>query len=401
MSGESLNRGKFTGVPRTVIALGFVSLFMDTSSELIHSLLPVYLTTVLGVSALTVGVIEGVAEATASITKVFSGVISDYLGRRKLLLVLGYGLAALTKPMFPLSNTASWVLTARFTDRIGKGIRGAPRDALVADVTPPESRGAAYGLRQSLDTAGAFAGPLLALTLMALLHDNLRQVLWIAVIPAVISVVVLVSAVRESTPGLRERRTRSPVKRSELRRLGRPFLIVVIIGALFSLARFSEAFLVLRAATAGLGIGLVPLVLVVMNIVYFASAYPAGWLSDRISRHVLLAMGLAALILSDLLLAGASTVPRVLSGAAIWGLHMGFSQGILVALVADAVPAELRGTAFGIFNLVSGFALLGASLFAGWLWEIFGPQMTFHAGAGFALLAMLGLLFYRPGIIRR
>lgn len=382
-------------MPGTVIALGLVSLFMDTSSELIHSLLPVYLTTVLGIGVLSLGIIEGVAEAAAYIAKVFSGIISDYLGKRKLLAVLGYGLAALTKPMFPLANTVGMVLAARFLDRIGKGIRGAPRDALVADVTPPKMRGAAYGLRQSLDTVGAFAGPLLAIGLMALMADQLRSVLWFAVIPAVIAVAVLLIGVREPARSWERKSFHSPIRRTELQRLGGAYWGVVLIGAVFSLARFSEAFLVLRASDVGVSVGFVPLIMVAMSLVYSLSAYPAGWLSDRIPRTEVLALGFFALMVADVILATAQAPSIVLIGAGVWGLHMGLSQGILSTLVADAVPADLRGTAFGFFNLVSGVALLGASVIAGALWELFGPSTTFFTGSGLAVVALVGLQFRR------
>ena len=377
-------------LPRGVVALGFVSLFMDMSSEMVHSLLPVFLISVLGVSAMSVGVIEGVAEATASIVKVFSGTISDWLGRRKPLLLLGYGLAALTKPMFPLAQGLGLVLTARFVDRIGKGIRGAPRDALVADITPIESRGTAYGLRQSMDTVGAFAGPSVALLLMAATHDNFRLVFWVAVIPAFISVLFIVFGVREPEMTITHRR-RSPIHRDELRRLPTAFWVVTAFAAVLTLARFSEAFLLLRASNLGLSATYVPLVLIVMNVVYAASAWPFGYLADRIDRRSLLALGIVLLIAADVTLAAASSLWAVGVGTALWGLHMGVTQGLLTVLVADAAPADLRGTAFGVFNLLTGMALLLASVLAGVLWTAAGPAATFVAGAGFSLIALVGL----------
>ncbi|MGH8662225.1 MAG: MFS transporter [Burkholderiales bacterium] len=375
--------------------LGFVSLFMDVSSELIHSLLPVFMVTSLGATALMVGVVEGVAEATALIVKVFSGTISDWLGRRKGLTVLGYGLGALSKPLFALALTVHWVFVARFMDRIGKGIRGAPRDALIADLTPPEIRGAAYGLRQSLDTVGAFLGPLLAIGLMVLWAGDFRAVFWFAVVPAVISVLILVLGVHEPEAGAAHARPASPVDWRSLREFGGAYWWIVVAGGVFTLARFSEAFLILRAQQAGLADSFAPLVLVVMNAVYAISAYPSGRLADRMSHGNLLAAGLAVLILADLVLAQAQGLAVVLTGVVLWGLHMGMTQGLLATMVAGAAPAHLRGTAFGFFNLVGGGAVLIASVLAGLLWDQLGAAVTFYAGAAFSILALALLMLRR------
>jgi MFS family permease len=383
-------------VPRAVVALGMVSLFMDISSEIIHSLLPAFLVTVLGVSALSVGIIEGIAEATASISKIFSGAISDWIGKRKPLVLLGYGLAALTKPLFPLAGNAGLVLLARFVDRIGKGIRGAPRDALVADVTPPELRGSAYGLRQSMDTVGAFVGPLLAMLLMAASRDNFRLVFWVAVIPAAAAVLVVIYGVKEPAVPHGDERRRFPIRRAELVQLNTEFWWLVGVATVLTLARFSEAFLLLAAEHAGMALALIPGVLVTMNIVYAASAYPLGRLSDRMSRRTLLLAGVGILIAADIVLATAGTVWQVVIGAAIWGLHMGATQGLLSALVVGAAPAHLRGTAFGFYSLITGVALLAASVVAGWLWTAFGPAATFTGGALFAGLALIGILLRAP-----
>jgi MFS family permease len=383
-------RSGLRAIPRGVWVLGFVSMFMDISSEMIHGLLPVFLVSVLGASAGMVGLIEGVGEATASISKLFSGWLSDKLGKRKALTVTGYGLGALSKPLFALAPTASLVLAARFSDRVGKGIRGAPRDALVGDMVPEGLRGAAYGLRQSLDTVGAFAGPLLAVALMAALHDNFRLIFWLALIPGLISVLVLVAGVRE--PPHQAATTEAPLRFKDLKTVGSAYWIVVAVGAVLTLARFSEAFLILRAQKAGLALALAPLVLVVMNIVYALSAYPLGALSDRIDRKLMLAAGFATLIGADIVLAFAPNLWIVMGGVALWGLHMGMTQGLLSALVADEAPANLRATAFGVFNFASGIALLLASLIAGFLWEVIGPSATFIAGAIFTALG-LSVLF--------
>ena len=382
-------------LPTAIWAMGFGSLFMDSSSELVHSLLPVFMTTVLGASMVTVGIIEGVAEATASITKVFSGMLSDYLGKRKFLMIFGYSLAALTKPVFPLATSIGWVFGARFVDRIGKGIRGAPRDALIADVTPAPLRGAAYGLRQSLDSVGAFIGPLLALLFMALFNENIHAVLWVAVLPAFLAVLVLGIYVKEPEDPATGSKVKTPIKMADARRLQSQYWLVVILGTVFTLARFSDAFLILRAENVGLSIGLVPMIMIVMNIVYSLLAYPAGVAADRFSRRTLLIAGLGLLILADLVLGFAKTPLEVYAGAAIWGGHMAMTQGLLSKLVADTAPEDLRGTAFGIFNLLSGIALLVASVLAGELWSHFGPAATFLGGAAFAGIAAVGLLGYR------
>lgn len=383
------------GIPKTVWALGFVSMFMDISSEMIHALLPLYMVTVLGTSVLAVGLIEGVAEATASIVKVFSGALSDRFGKRKLLAVVGYGLAALTKPVFPLADTLAWLVGARFVDRIGKGIRGAPRDALVADVTSAETRGAAYGLRQTLDTIGSFTGPLLAIGLMAWTANNYQQVFWLAVLPASVSVAVLVFCVHEPKRPAAERPCRLPLGRRDLAGLGRTYWAVVGIGLVFTLARFSEAFLLLRAEPAGLPPMWAPLVLVVMGIAYSLSAWPAGALSDRMPRTDVLLIGVALLIAADLVLAFVPGLSGLALGVTLWGLHMGFTQGLFNALIADSAPAALRGTAFGVFHLLTGVAQLLASVFAGTLWDALGFQATFVAGALLAAAAGLGLLLRR------
>ena len=379
-------------IPSGIWALGFVSLFMDVSSEMIHALLPVYLVVGLGATALAVGIIEGIAEATAAITKIFSGALSDRIGRRKELAALGYGLAAFTKPIFPLAPTIAWLVAARFIDRVGKGIRGAPRDALVADLSPPELRGASFGLRQTLDTVGAFLGPLLAIGLMGVFADDFVAVFWVAVVPAFLAFGLIVFAVREPARPAGARPVRNPLSRAELGLLGRAYWWVVGVAALFTLARFSEAFLILRAESAGLPLMLVPAVLVVMNIAYAASAYPVGALSDRMDRVRLLIVGLGLLIAADLALAFAQGLGAIACGVVLWGLHMGFTQGLLAALVADAVPAELRGTAYGMFNLVTGLAMLAASVIAGALWDRVGPAGTFLAGAAFAAATIAGLV---------
>ena len=379
-------------IPGGVWALGFVSFFMDVSSEMIHGLLPLFLVHVLGASAVALGLIEGIAEATGSITKVFSGTLSDWLGKRKLLTGLGYAIGAASKPLFALAPSVSWVLAARFSDRIGKGVRGAPRDALVADLAPADVRGAAYGLRQTLDTAGAFAGPLLAVALMQATHDDFRFVFWAAVCPALVSVAVLVFGVVEPDRPRRLDADRSALRLAGLGQLGPTYWGIVAVGAVLTLARFSEAFLVLRAASLGLPLALAPLVLVVMNLLYATSAYPMGALSDSIDRRIIVGIGFGMLALADLVLAFAPGPWVAMVGVGLWGFHMGMTQGLLGALVADTAPEALRGTAFGFFHLISGVTMLIASVLAGLLWERLGAPATFLAGAAFTMSGVVAML---------
>lgn len=377
-------------IPRGVWVVGGVSMLMDISSESIHSLLPLFMVTTLGTSVLVIGLIEGLAEATALFIKVFSGAISDYLGKRKGLALLGYGLGALSKLFFALASSSGMVLGARLMDRAGKGIRGAPRDALVADITPPELRGAAYGLRQSMDTTGAFLGPLLAVGLMLLLHNDFRAVFWIALIPGFLSVALLYFGLKEPKTPVEHKRT-NPIKRENLTRLGKSCWWVIGLGAVFTLARFSEAFLVLRAQQSGVPLALIPLVMVVMNVIYSFSAYPFGKLSDGMSHTRLLQWGLVVLIAADVVLALSTHWTGIIVGVALWGMHMGMTQGLLAAMVAKTAPADLRGTAFGLFSLVSGVGLLMASVGAGAIWELWGAEYTFYAGAVICLLTLLYL----------
>jgi MFS family permease len=398
MPGKSGSIHRLGGIPGGVWALGFVSLLMDVSSEMIHALLPIYLVAVLGTSALTVGIIEGIAEATAAIVKIFSGALSDRLGKRKLLAALGYGLAALTKPVFPLAPSVGWLVAARFVDRIGKGIRGAPRDALIADLAPQHLRGASFGLRQSLDTVGAFLGPLLAILLMWLTANDYVAVFWFAVVPAFLSAALIIFVVKEPDRPKELPAVKSPLSRREFGRLGRTFWLVVAVATVFTLARFSEAFLLLRAQSIGVEATFIPAVLVVMNVAYALAAYPAGILSDRIDRVTVLIIGVTLLIAADLTLGLAAGIAAVAAGIVLWGLHMGFTQGLLATLVADAAPPELRGTAFGMFNLFTGVALLAASVIAGALWDAAGPRGTFLAGAALTALALAGLLAIRGSL---
>lgn len=392
MKPEKTQHHALAQIPLSIWMLGFVSLLMDVSSEMIHSLLPLFMVTTLGASALTIGMIEGAAEATALIVKIFSGMLSDYMGKRKWLAVAGYAMAAITKPVFALASSSGAIMSARLIDRVGKGIRGAPRDALVADIAPPWLRGAAFGLRQSLDTVGAFVGPLIATGLMLLWANDFRAIFWVAVIPACLAVALLIFGVQE--PGHNaDTQPVNPIQRKNLKRLTSAYWWIVIIGAFFTLARFSEAFLVLRAQQSGMALALVPLVMMLMSIVYAGSAYPFGKLSDNMSHIRLLVLGLLVLIAADLVLAYSSHWSMVVAGVTLWGLHMGMTQGLLATMVADTAPADLRGTAYGFFNLMSGIAMLIASVVAGILWDRFGANYTFDAGAIFCIIVLLVIAF--------
>ena len=388
-----MNQPSIPRIPKTIWMLGFVSLFTDMSSEIVHSLLPILLATGLGASALVIGLIEGAAEALVMVTKVFSGYISDAMGRRKPLVLFGYGLAAIVKPIFPLADSVWLFTTARMLDRFGKGVRGAPRDAMVSELSPAEIRGASFGLRQSMDTVGAVLGPLLAVVLLLWTSNNIKLVLWVAVIPGFIAVFLLLTAVPEPS-NTNQKPARMPISREGLSQLGKPFWRVVIIGAVISLARFSEAFLILRASHLQVPLTYIPLVLVVMSVIYALSAYPAGKLSDRMPRHHLLALGMLLLALACLVLAVATNYWLLFFGIALWGLHMGFSQGILASMVADTANPDYRGTAFGVFNLVSGLGLLLASVTAGALWDFISPSASFVFGAVISILSVILLISF-------
>ena len=377
-------------IPRSIWALGFVSLFMDASSELIHSLLPVFMVSTLGASMIFVGIVEGIAEATSLIVKIFSGTLSDYLRKRKLLTVIGYGMSTFTKPFFPLANTIGLVLSARFVDRIGKGIRDAPRDAMMGDIAPPEIRGTCFGLRQSLDTVGAFLGPLLAICGMLLLSDNIRAVLWIAIIPAFIAFIILIIGVKEPKIHHHEK-IKIKIKIKDIYKIGSAYWQLVAVAGVLTLARFSEAFLILKAKDTGLSIAFVPLVMVAMNFIYAFAAYPAGIISDKVNRKTILLIGIVFLIIADIVLGFTSNLWMLTLGIIFWGMHMAFTQGLLATMVTDTTPQELRGTAYGVFNFVCGIAMLFSSIIAGVLWSRYGSSLAFFTGAMFSTIAFIGL----------
>lgn len=387
--------GRVPLIPRPVWVLGFVSMFMDISSEMVHSLLPVFIVTVLHASAFSLGLIEGVAEATALVTRVFSGTLSDALGRRKPLATLGYAMGTLSKPLFAVASSVQVVFSARFIDRIGKGIRGAPRDALVADMADEASRGASFGIRQSLDSVGAVLGPLGAVGLMAVFSGDIRMVFWAAVVPGVLAVTLIAIGVREPAQS-RHSPNAFSLSLHAARRFPASYWLVVVFGSVFTLARFSEAFLLLRVQGLGVRAGIVPVFYMIMNAVYALSAYPSGAISDRLGRRGVLGAGIAVLAASNLVMAVSGSPLTAALGVAMWGLHLGLTQGILASLVADTSPEDLKGSAFGLFSLASGVAMLAASLTAGLLWDLWGPQATFIAGACFSAVSLVGFAASAP-----
>ncbi len=388
----SFSKTWFAPIPRNVWILGFVSLFTDMGSGVVYSLLPFFLVSTLGANVLTVGLIEGLAEATAAIAKIFAGALSDFWQNRKTLAIVGYGLSALSKPLFALTATPATVLGVFLCDRLGKGIRVAPRDALIADTTPPEQLGAAYGLRQSLDTIGAFLGPLAAFTLMAGTAQDFRLVFKLTLIPGLLAVGLLLLGIQEPETARSAKARPHPFDGEVLKQLGRPYWVLLAIALIASLGNSSNAFLLLRANELGMAPTVVPLALVVMNITYFLSAYPAGFLSDRLGRSGVLLSGfiLYSLVYAGFAFAHAPWQVWILFGS--YGIHLGMNKGIVSALIADTVPAALRGTAFGLFNFVMGGALFLASFLAGGLWQWQGSRVTFLVGSG--LTAIAALLFF-------
>jgi len=380
--------------PTTVCVLGCVSLLMDVSSEMVQTLLPLYLVSGLGLSAISIGMIEAIAIGTATLTKLFAGVFSDLVGSRKGLVVLGYGLGGVGKRFFPLADGIGAIVGARFIDRVGRGIRSAPRDALIADSAPPDKRGACFGLRESLDTVGGFLGPLIAVLVMLLSGGDYKLVFWLAVIPAVLAVVVLMVGINEKTSRSKPADRQTAMNLLRLApTLGRGFWFVMMAAAILMMARFSEAFLLLQATEIGIAASYVPLVLVLMHLVYGFCAYPVGVLSDRIGRRGLLIGSVVILGAADLILASVPGMAGYLIGIALWGMHMGMSQGLLATLIADHAPDKLRGTAFGVFNLICGVALMVGNLIAGVVWDQIGTYMTFMVVAGFCGLSVIILCF--------
>jgi MFS family permease len=397
-----MNNRPHQKLPKSIWVLGFVSLFMDISSEMVHSLLPLFLVTGLGASMATVGIIEGVAESTALISKVFSGYISDYFNRRKWLVVIGYSLSVITKPLFALASSVAMVFSARFIDRIGKGIRGAPRDALIVDITPKSIRGAAFGLRQALDTVGAFIGPLLAFSLMLLWENDFRKIFWVAVIPGAIAIFLLLSGIQEPTkkPLQNDKKasTKSPQKPihwHQLKLLSVNYWWIVVIASILTLARFSEAFLILKAQNIGISLAYIPLIMVVMNLMFAVSAFPMGKLADKLSQPMLLVCGILVLVVADILLANAQNWFLLILGISLWGLHLGMTQGLLSTLVANEAPDKFRGSCFGVFHLINGIAMLIASVLAGFIWEFWGAPWVFYSGVFWCLMAVLFIGFLK------
>ena len=378
-------------IPRNVWALGIVSLLMDLSSEMILSILPIFLVTGLGISVLSLGLIEGLAEGVASVIKAFSGALSDYLKKRKILIVIGYGISTLTKPFFALASTATWIFTARFVDRLGKGIRGAPRDSLIADSTSTKIRGTAYSLRQSLDTLGALLGPIIAIIILYLTTNNFRFVLWFAVIPAVLCIVVLIFGVKETTLKKNISSKKSYFLFKNFSKITPVIWLFFLIVFILNLGHFSEAFLLLRSQEIGLKVSFIPIVFVVMNVAYAIVAVPFGHLADRGGFFILIVCGFLILVLADIILALTNSVGWMFVGIIFWGIHLGMTQGLLLAMISKLSPLELRGTSFGLFHAITGIALLIASLIAGYLWQYYNSGLIFFVSA---IITSVGISFF-------
>jgi len=391
MDSKNKNMSKLKKIPKSIWTLGIVSLFMDISSEIIHSLLPIFMVSILGSSIIAIGIVEGISEATFLLIRIFSGVLSDYLGKRKIISVIGYGISALSKPLFPLANSVSLILIARFFDRLGKGVRESPRDALIGDIAPKSIRGACFGLRQSLDTIGALIGPIVAILGLLIFSNNIRAILWVSVIPAILSVVIFIVGIHDVEHKYTEDEKTFIFKFKNIFKIGTEYWQIVLIGGLLNLARFSDAFLILKAYELGLPITYVPLVMVLMNCFYAVSSYPAGILSDNINRKFILIIGIVFLIIADLVLAFTDSTWMLALGVGFWGMHMAFTKGILDAMVTDTASIRLLGSAYGIFNFVCGIAVLFASIISGVLWQVYGPFYSFSVGAFLAFLACLSL----------
>lgn len=384
-------------IPSTIWMLGLTSLFMDVSTEIVHSVMPIYLVTVLGASPMLVGAIDGVAEATASIMKVFSGALSDWVGRRKPLAIAGYGMAAITRPILPFASTVTEIFALRILDRIGKGVRVAPRDALVADHVRPEILGAAYGLRQGLDTIGALVGPIIAAIVLASSNNDFQWVFWVSCIPAALCVLIISLGVSEAARPADRPRPAFPLRPSQVRRLRGVFWGSMAIIMLLLIPRFSEGFLLLKAQQSGISVTWVPLLLAAVNLVAAPVSFPAGRLSDRIGRRHLVMSGFAVLVAAQLVLTVTDGPIGVLVGALFWGLHLGMTQGVLAAMIVDHAPADLRGTAFGVFHVASGLAVLVGSFGAGWIWDQLGSTTMFATAAAIGVAGLAALVISSVG----
>ncbi|MFZ5862617.1 MAG: MFS transporter [Nitrospirota bacterium] len=382
----SESRRSMFSLPRTVVMLGVVSLLTDASSEMIYPLLPLFLATTLGAGAAFIGLIEGVAESTASLLKFASGWWSDRLGKRKALVVAGYTVSACARPLVALAGAGWHVLAIRFTDRVGKGLRSAPRDALLAASTPPGSWGNAFGFHRAMDHTGAIIGPLIAMALLAWGLTDLRVLFALAAIPGLLAVAVLVFAVRDDTTVARSVPAAQPIRLS-LAPFSPRFKTVLAVITLFTLGNSSDAFLLLKAHAVGINAAWIPLLWILLHITKAASSTPAGALSDRIGRPRLILAGWMTYAAVYAGFGVADSAWQVWVLFAVYGLFFGLTEGVEKAYVADLAPAEHRGTAYGLYHAAVGMAALPASLLMGLVWEHVSPVAAFGLGAGLALLA--------------
>lgn len=387
---------KIISLNKTVFVLGLVSLFTDLSSEMIYPVLPLFLANVIGASTMFIGLIEGIAESTASFLKVFSGWLSDKFGKRKQLVLAGYGLSSLVKPLLAVATSGWHVLGVRFVDRIGKGIRGAPRDAMIADVTEPDKRGRAFGFHRAMDTAGAVIGPAATFLILMLFGNNYRLLFLIAAVPALIAVAIIIFGIKEKRPQspAGDCRIAPPVSNVRTERqkapLSRQFIILLIIIGVFTLGNSSDAFLILRAQGAGIAVWLIPLLWLFFNLVYTLVSMPAGRLSDKIGRKRIILLGFIIYAASYLGLAFANAGWQIWALFGLYGVYYAMTEGVIRAHIADVVPEATRATSYGIYNFVVGVLVLPANLLTGWIWKVAGYQTALSVGAGLAILAAAG-----------
>lgn len=380
--------GRYFGMGRNVFAAGLVSFFMDVSSEMVYPLIPLFLANVLGVNKSVIGLIEGIAESTASLLKVFSGWLSDRIGRRKGLMGMGYGISVLSRPLIALAVGWPQILASRFIDRLGKGIRTAPRDAIIAESSLPEVMGRAFGFHRAMDTLGAVVGPALAFFLLGLFAGDFRKVFWLSMIPGIIAVLLIVFLIQEKKRALPESRKRP---RLTLAHFDWRFKFFVVITTLFAIGNSSDVFLILRSQQLGIPTAVIPVLYLTFNLIYSLSAFPAGMAADRFGKKRIMMIGfiLFAFIYYGFAVAGSATTAWVLFG--LYGIFMGLTEGVQKAFLTTIIPSDFKATAFGIYNTAIGLALFPASLIGGWLWDRVSPSATFYYGS--AMAAVFTLLF--------
>lgn len=373
---------------------------MKISSVIVFTLSPLFMTQVLGASIFAVGILEGILEVITLLARIFSGIISDYIHKRKSIIVVGYIFALISRPFLALATRMEDVFLGRAFDRIGNGLDATPRDALVGDLAPPQIKGACYGLRESLSRAGSFAGALLVMALLWLTEGNFSLVFWIGSIPTVLALMVLVIFVKDSpNQQAQHKKPTHKFKLKDLKKLPLPFWLILLLSGLFMLSNFSGAFLILRAEQTGLDLHLTSLVMIIQNLATAGTAYPVGYLSDKMGRRSMMGVGIVLIVCSDLLLAWGGSLYTILGGVLLWGAEIGITQSILAVFLADTCPQDLRGTGFGLFHFINGCCLLLANVFAGWIWHDVNPSAMFLASAVMASCSAFVLPFIHTKVV--